>query len=88
MLWKKMLSQANPNDAPPDFVNGEAIEFSLDKSPTAISMEELPTAAREQASTLQRLRNLLADFCDADRDERAAIARRIRENAKNLDNRL
>jgi len=87
-LWEKMLSQANPNDAPPNFVNGEAIEFSFDKSPAAISIEELPLAAKEQVITLQLLRNLLANYCDADGDKRATLARQIRENAKNLGNRL
>jgi hypothetical protein len=87
-LWRKMLSQANPNDAPADFINGEAIEFSLNKSPTLISMEELPSVAREQATTLQRLRNLLADYCKADWAERATLAREIRKSAKDLGNKL
>jgi hypothetical protein len=61
-LWKKMLAQANPNDTLPDFLlNGEAIEFSLDTFPNSISVDELPSVAKEEAVVLQRLRNLLVD---------------------------
>jgi len=87
-LWKKMLSQANPTDAPPDLIDGESIEFSLDTSPNSISVDELPAVAKDQSVALERLRNLLVDYCTADWDERAVLDRQIRRNARGLSDRL
>ena len=88
-LWTKLLAQANPTDAPPDFsVNGEAIELSLDASPTPVSIDEIPVLGKEEAGTLQRLRALLERYCTVERGERPALAEKIKSDARDLSNKL
>jgi hypothetical protein len=88
-LWKKLLAQANPNDAPPESsVDGEAIEFSLDAVPYPVSIDEIPVVGKEESVALERLRELLMRYCASESNERAILARRIREDAKGLANNL
>jgi hypothetical protein len=88
-LWKKLLAQANPNDAPPEFaVNGEAIELSLDAVPYPASIDEIPVVGNEEGVALERLRDLLMRYCMTESSERAVLAEQIRKDATGLANKL
>jgi hypothetical protein len=88
-LWTKLLAQANPIDAPPEFSrDGEALEFSLDALPNPVSLDEMPAIAKDQTQTLERLRNLLFKYSTSELSERDGLAKKIRENARDLSNKL
>ena len=88
-LWRKLLTAANPSDAPPEFsVSGEAMEFSLDALPNPVSVDEIPALAKDETQMLERLRDLLTKYSTAELRERRVLAKKIKKNARDLSNKL
>jgi hypothetical protein len=84
-LWRKILSQTPGSELSMlPSSDGEIVEFSLDTWKNSLSAGELEIIAGEQTAQVQRLRDLLIEYCTAESDERAALAEIIRKNARGL----